>query len=192
MSTLQNMGVPLGGGAGRGGIIMVKPKWRFRVRAFGFGPISGGIELTQQVVSVNRPEISHDKQTVDSYNSKMNYLGRHSFNDINLVVRDDVTNAVAKLVGHQVQKQMNHFEQTTPLAASNYKFEMVIETLDGNEGVLDTFELEGCMVTTTSYGDFAYSGSEAVEISMTIAYDNMTQSGGLMPTNPQLRGGFSL
>lgn len=192
MSTIQNFGTPNGGGSGRGAILQPKVKWKYRVRFFGFGPIAGGLELTQSVIAVNRPEITQEKQSVHSYNSYMNYLGKHSFNDINLRVRDDVTNSVAKLVGHQMQKQMNHLEQTSPLAAANYKFEMVIETMDGGDGVLETWELEGCACSVASYGEFEYSASDPMEVALTIIFDNATQTGGLMPANPQLRGGFTL
>jgi hypothetical protein len=43
MSTLQNFGVPLGGGAGRGGMLQPKTKQKFRVRVTQFGPVNGGL-----------------------------------------------------------------------------------------------------------------------------------------------------
>lgn len=190
MTTLQNFGVPLGGGSGRGGILMPKPKHRFRVRVINFGPIAGGLELTQQVVSVSRPTVAQQPVEVHSYNSVAYYAGKHQWNSIDLTVRDDVTNAVAKLVGHQEQKQMNHFEQTSALAGSNYKFEAYIETLDGgNDGMLEQWYLEGCFLEQINYGEFDYSTADAMTIQMTVRYDNATQSGGLMPENPELKTG---
>lgn len=190
MSTLQNFGVPLGGGAGRGGILQPKPKHRFRVRVISFGPVAGGLELTQQVVSVARPTLSQDPVEVHSYNSLAYYAGKHKWNSIELTIRDDVTNAATKLVGHQIQKQMNHFEQTTPLAGSNYKFEAYIETLDGgNDGVLEQWYLEGCFLENVNYEQFDYSTADAMTIQMTIRYDNATQQGGLMPLVPDLKTG---
>jgi hypothetical protein len=187
---LQNFGVPLGGGSGRGGILMPKPKHRFRVRVINFGPIAGGLELTQQVVSVSRPTVQQSPVEVHSYNSVAYYAGKHAWNSIDLTVRDDVTNAVAKLVGHQEQKQMNHFEQTSALAGSNYKFEAYIETLDGgNDGMLEQWYLEGCFLEQINYGEFDYSTADAMTIQMTVRYDNATQSGGLMPENPELKSG---
>lgn len=190
MSTLQNFGVPLGGGAGRGGILMPKPKHRFRVRVINFGPIAGGLELTQQVVSVSRPTVQQDPVQVHSYNSLAYYAGKHQWNSIELTVRDDVTNAVAKLVGHQEQKQMNHIEQTSAFAGSNYKFEAYIETLDGgNDGMLEQWYLEGCFLESINYGEFDYSTADAMTIQMTVRYDNATQTGDLMPANPELKTG---
>ncbi len=190
MTTLQNFGVPLGGGAGRGGILQPKPKHRFRVRVVNFGPIAGGLELTQQVVSVGRPTVAQSPVEVHSYNSLAYYAGKHQWNSIDLTVRDDVTNSVSRLVGHQEQKQMNHFQQTTPLAGSNYKFEMFIETLDGgNDGVLERWELEGCFLEQINYDQFDYSTADAMTIQMTVRYDNATQAGGLMPLIPELKTG---
>lgn len=190
MSTLQNFGVPLGSGAGRGGILMPKPKHRFRVRVINFGPINGGLELTQQVMNVQRPTVAQEPVKVDSYNSVAYYAGKHQWNAVELAVRDDVTNSVARLVGHQEQKQMNHFEQTSALAGSNYKFEMYIETMDGgNDGVLEQWYLEGCFLENINYGEFEYSTAEPMTIQMSVRYDNATQQGGLMPDNPELKSG---
>lgn len=189
-TTLQNFGVPLGGGAGRGGILQPKTKLRFRVRVVNFGPVAGGIELTQQVQSVGRPTVNHSPVEVHSYNSIAYFGGKPTWNSINLVVRDDVTNSVSKLVGHQEQKQMNHFVQTSALAGSNYKFQTFIETLDGgDDGVLETWFIEGCFLESVEYDSFEYSSSEVVTISMTIRYDNATQDGGLMPLSPQIGSG---
>jgi hypothetical protein len=190
MSTLQNFGVPLGGGAGRGGILQPKPKHRFRVRVINFGPVAGGLELTQQVQTVSRPTLSQNPVEVHSYNSLAYYAGKHTWNSVELSVRDDVTNAVNKLVGHQLQKQMNHFEQTSALAGSNYKFQMYIETLDGGyDGMLEQWFLEGCFLEQINYGQFDYSTADAMTIDMTVRYDNATQSGGLMPLLPELGAG---
>lgn len=190
MGTLQNFGVPLGRQMGRGGILQPKMKNRFRVRVHSFGPIAGGIELTQQVVTVSRPTRQQGAVTVHSYNSIAYYAGKSEWNTIDLTVRDDVTNSVARLVGHQEQKQMNHFEQVTPLAGENYKFDMSIETLDGgNDGVLEQWIMEGCFLETVNYDSFDYSSAEPMTIQMTIRFDNATQQGGLMTTMPELKPG---
>ncbi len=94
-------------------------------------------------------------------------------------------------MGHQQQKQMNHFQQTSPLAGSNYKFDMKIETMDGtgSDGVIETWNLEGCFLEQVNYGEFNYANSEVVNIQMTVRYDNATQADGLMPLLPELQSG---
>lgn len=192
-STLSRFGVPLGSGAGRGGILQPKAKYKFRVRVINFGPLQGGTELSQQVVSVGRPKISHEPVAVHSYNSTMYYPGKGQFETLSLKVRDDVTNSVSTLVGYQVQKQLNHFDQTSALAGINYKFNMYIETLDGGDDtVLEQWYLEGCFLADVEYDEFEYSSSEFMTITMTVRYDNATQSGGLMPTTVSLLTGSML
>lgn len=193
MSTLAKFGVPLGGDSGRGGILQPKPKWKFRVRFINFGPVAGGMDLTLNVKSCGIPKFSQDPQEVHSYNSIAYYGGKGKWESISLTVRDDVTNTVAKLVGHQQQKQHNFKEHTSPLAGSNYKFQMIIETMDGgNDTVLEAWELEGCQLTSIDRGEMAYEDEAPREITMDIRYDAATQNGTLMPVIPQLLPGVMI
>lgn len=191
--TLSKFGVPLGGGAGRGGILQVKYKYRFRVRVVNFGPIAGGIELTQQVQSVGKPSIQHSTQEVHAYNSVAYYAGKHEWQTIQLVCKDDITNSVSRLVGHQLQKQLNHFEQTGFTSGINYKFVMMIETMDGgNDGVLETWTLEGCFLQDVDYSELAYDDSGFQTITMTVRYDSATLGDGLMTNLPEMIPGSRL
>lgn len=189
MSTLQNFGVPLGGD--RGPMLQPKLKHKFRVRLFGFGPISTPLDLSAQVQSVGKPNFQQAQSEVHTYNSVMYVAGKHSWNSIELVARDDVTNAVSRIVGHQMQKQVNHFQQTTPLAGQNFKFDMVTETMDGgNDGVIESFNYENCWLENVNYGDFDYTDTQGYStIQMTIRFDNVTQGGGLMPLVPEVLPG---
>jgi len=186
MTTLQNFGVPLGGGEGRGGILQPKQKHKFRVIVTNFGIAAGSIALTQQVMTVSRPNVNFNPVTLHAYNSTAYIGGKPEWQSISLTVRDDVTNSVSRLVGAQIQKQMNFFQQTTMLAASNYKFQMLLHTMDGgDDGILEEWFLEGCMLESVNYESFDYSSGEPMTIEMGIRYDNATQSGGLMPLVPQ-------
>lgn len=188
--TLSKFGVPLGGGTGRGGLITPKANYRFRVRVVNFGPIAGGIELTQQVQSVSKPSISQESVAVHSYNSVAYYAGKHTWDPISLVVKDDITNSVSRLTGHQLQKQLNHFEQTGFTAGINYKFVTLLEMMDGgNDGVLETWTLEGCWLQNVKYAELDYGDSQFQTISMTVQYDNATQADGLMTDLPEMISG---
>lgn len=179
--------VPLGGGAGRGGLLALKIKHRFRVRVINFGPIAGGLDFTQQVQSVKKPTISYEPQEVHSYNSVAYYAGKHKWESITITLKDDQTNNVSKMVGHQIQKQLNHFEQTAFAAGVNYKFVAIIETLDGgNDTVLEAWTLEGCFLENVEYGDLDYAESGFQTITLTVRYDNATLADGLMSALPEL------
>lgn len=192
MTTLQNFGIPTGGGGGRGGILMPKTKHKFRVLVQNFGYPAGSIALTQQVMSVGRPNVNFNPVELHSYNSTAYYGGKATWETVSLTVRDDVTNSVSSLVGAQLQKQMNFFQQTSTLAAGDYKFQMLVETLDGgNDAVLEQWVFEGCFLGTVNYESFDYSSADAMTIEMSIRFDNVTQSDGLMPvqTPPLLAAG---
>jgi hypothetical protein len=111
----------------------------------------------------------------------MYYANKPEWQTLNLTVRDDINNSVGRLVGQQLQKQMNFYEQTAYAAAINYKFQMRVEMLDGgNVGVLEGWFLEGCFLESVNYNNLDYSSSDIVEITMTVKFDNAT-SIDLMP-----------
>ncbi len=180
MGTINKFGVPLGPGGveGRGGILQPKLKYRFRVRTVSFGPTGPReqINLTQQVMNITKPKISQEEVVIDSYISKAWVAGKHTWEPITLVVRDDITNAVSRLVGHQLQKQVNHFEQTSPAAGINYKFATFIETMDGgNDVVQEQWVLEGCWLQNVDYDTLDYAaGADVQLITMTVRFDSAT------------------
>ena len=92
-----------------------------------------------------------------------------------------------------MQKQLNHFEQTAFASGINYKFVMLVETMDGgNDNVLEAWTMEGCFLSNVDYGDLDYTVSDFQTISMTIRIDNATLADGLMETAPQLIPGTRL
>lgn len=191
VETLSKFGVPVNGT--RTGQFQPKIKHRFRVRVINFGPIAGGLELTQQVMTVDRPTVQFNPVEIHSYNSRMYYAEKANWQTVNMEVRDDITNSVSKLVGHQLQKQMNFFEQTSSAAGINYKFTTLIEVMDGgNEGVFEQWTLEGCFLESVNYNQLDYTSSEPVTITMGLRYDNATLADGLFELNPQLRSGVTI
>ena len=104
ISTLSKFTVPLANdqSAQSQGLLMPKLQYRFRVILENFGVSTPRSELTKQVVDVTRPDLSFDQITLDVYNSRVYMAGKHTWNPITLNLRDDVNNAVSKLVGEQV------------------------------------------------------------------------------------------
>ena len=187
--TKSKFGVPTGTGVS--GILMPKLKYRFRVSFLNnFGGAVNTVSLTQNVQSVVRPKINYEEVVVDSYNSRSYLQGKHTWDPISVIIRDDIQNKVAKLVGAQVQRQLNHFQQTTPAAGSDYKFDMQIEVLDGvNAGTSEVWFLEGCFLTQADYSDEDYSSNEPVTITMLIRYDNATHFQGDNDINGRVEAG---
>jgi hypothetical protein len=183
VASLSKLTVPLPAGqsSSNQGLLMPKLKYRFRVTLQNFGVTSPTTEITKQVMNVTRPEVSFENMTIDVYNSKIKYAGKHTWSDLTLTVRDDVSGAVSKLVGEQVQKQFDFFEQASAASGIDYKFTTVIEILDGGNGafepgVLEAFELAGCYLQKVTYQGGDYTSSDPLDIAMTITYDNAIQT----------------
>lgn len=178
MSTLQNFGIT-GQGGTDGGILQPKLNYQFRVSLTGFGTTgTDSIIFTRQVMNVSRPKLSHEEVLLDSYNSRAYVAGKHTWEPVSIVLRDDAANNLSKLVQKQVQRQLNHRTQlapsaTTNLNGENYKFRTFISTLDGTSGnPTETWEMEGCFIQNVDYGQQDYSSSEPVQITLTLRFDN--------------------
>ena len=177
MATLDKFGVPLNGT--KLGILHPKQSYRFRVVLNNFGNGNNLREMTQNVIKCARPTFKQEEIALHAYNSIGYIGGKADWDPIEFSVRDDITSSVASAVGAQLQKQFNHFEQTSAVAGINYKFTMEIHVLDGTDNdALEQWNLEGCWVTGVNYGEHAYESSESMEISMTLRYDNATQISG--------------
>ena len=183
ISTLSKFTVPLSNdqSSASQGLLMPKLQYRFRVVLENFGVSTPRSELTKQVVDCSRPNLTFDNVTLDVYNSKVYMAGKHTWDPITITVRDDVNNAVTKLVGEQVQKQFDFFEQASAVSGIDYKFTTRIEMLDGGNGastpnVLETFELYGAFIESVNYNTLAYATSDPVTITMNLRYDNAIQT----------------
>jgi len=162
------------------GLLMPKLQYRFRVLFENFGVSKPTTELTKQVMDISRPQVDFDDITLDVYNSKVRLAGRHTWQDVTVNLRDDAAGNVSKLVGEQLQRQFDFFEQASAASGMDYKFKTKFEMLDGGNGtsepgILETWELYGCFVQNVNYNQLAYNTSEPATISMTLRFDNALQ-----------------
>ena len=183
ISTLSKITVRLASGdsASNQGLLMPKLQYRFRVSLQNFGVTTPTTELTKQVVDVTRPTVAFEPIEIPVYNSKAYLAGKHTWSPVTLNLREDVNNNVQKLVGEQLQKQFDFFEQSSAASGQDYKFTTTIEILDGGNGAntpttLETFELYGCFVTNANYNELAYANNEPMRVTLEIQYDNAIQT----------------
>ena len=164
------------------GLLMPKLKFRFRVTFLNLGVTQPTTELTKQVMDFSRPQVTFDNIDLPIYNSTIRLAGKHSWTDITCQVRDDAGGNVSRLVGEQLQKQLDFLEQSSAASGIDYKFTTVFEVLDGGNGVntpiaLETWTILGCYLQGVNYNDANYgSGTEPMTVSMTIRYDNALQT----------------
>ena len=182
VSSLQRMTVPLASdqSSSTQGLLMPKLKYRFRVMFENLGVSTPRTELTKQVVSFARPNLTFEEIALPIYNSTLKLAGRHSWADTTCSVRDDASGAVSRLIGEQLQKQMDFLEMSSAASGIDYKFTTKVEVLDGGNGanvpvVLETWELYGCYLKSVNYNELNYGTSEAATITMTITFDNANQ-----------------
>ena len=186
-SSLLRMTVPLASdqSASAQGLLMPKLKYRFRVEFQNFGVSSPTTELTKQVMDFTRPSVTFADIDIPIYNSTIKLAGKYSWENITCQLRDDAGGNVSKLVGEQLQKQLDFMEQSSAASGIDYKFTTKFQVLGGaNNGgaandqanILETWELYGCYLQGVNYNNMDYSASEAVTIAMTIRFDNAIQT----------------
>lgn len=186
MADLSKFGVPLDGS--NLGILHPKQQYRFRVVFKNFGLNNSVREMTSNVVSVSRPTYNDEAIELHSYNSVAYIRGKHTWDSITVTLRDDITNAVISEVGSQIQKQMNHYEQTSATAGINYKFAMEIHSLDGTTNEeLEGWDLDGCFLESVTYPEGDYSSGDSNQVEITVRYDVATNVKG-----PNTNGGTTV
>ena len=185
VSSLTRMTVPLASDQSNPnqGLLMPKLKYRFRVIFENFGVSTPRTELTKQVMDFTRPQVDFADIDIPIYNSTVRLAGKYTWSDLTCQLRDDAGGNVSRLVGEQLQKQLDFSEMASAASGINYKFLTRFEILDGGNGagepvVLENWEIYGCYLKSVNYNNMDYSASEPVTISMTIRFDNASQTPG--------------
>jgi hypothetical protein len=163
------------------GLLMPKLQYRFRVIFENFGVSTPRTELTKQVMDFTRPEVTFPEIEIPVYNSRLYLAGKHEWNPVSCNLRDDASGQVSRLVGEQLQKQLDFMEQASAASGIDYKFTTRCEILDGGNGavepvVLETWELYGCFLQGVNYNELNYANNEAVTITMNVRFDNAVQT----------------
>ena len=182
VSSLTRFTVPLAGdqSASNQGLLMPKLNYRFRVVFENFGVTTPRSELTKQVMTFKRPSVAMPDKTIHVYNSILHYAGKAAWEPTSCKLRDDASGAVSRLVGEQMQKQMDFMEQSSAASGIDYKFTIRYEVTDGGNGaneptILETWEMYGCYLTKADYGESNYEQDDPMTISLDIVFDNALQ-----------------
>jgi hypothetical protein len=183
VSSLTRMTVPLASDQSNPnqGLLMPKMKYRFRVVFENFGVSTPRTELTKQVIDFTRPSVSFEDVPIEIYNSRLYLAGKYTWEMVTANLRDDASGQVTRLVGEQLQKQLDFMEQASAASGIDYKFQTRFEVLDGGNGaatpnVLETWELYGCYLQSANYNDANYGDSGPMTISLSIRFDNAVQT----------------
>lgn len=175
---MSNFGIP---GVGSG-ILHPRLKNKFRITFLNMGQAVSGTQsknLSWQVTNITLPNLSFEEVTLHRYNSVAYVAGKHTWEPISVTVEDDITGLAATVVKAQLETQQRLIGidldgrwLNTAATGADYKFGAKIEQLDGDEGVVQTWILEGCMLSSADFGDRDYSASEAATITFNMRYDH--------------------
>ena len=182
-ASLSRMTVPLASDQSSSvqGLLMPKLKYRFRVIFENLGVTTPRTELTKQVIDFTRPSVTFDEIPIEIYNSRIYLAGKHTWEMLTVNLRDDASGQVSRLIGEQLQKQLDFVEQASAVSGQDYKVLTRCEILDGGNGaaepvVLENWEIYGCYLNSVNYNDLNYGSSEAVTIQLQIRFDNAMQT----------------
>jgi hypothetical protein len=209
MATLQQIGIPAGGT----GILHPKHKNRWQVTFSSNTTGNAGANtwnwVTAQLTQFNRPQLEFEEIPLHRYNSIAFVAGKHNWSETTMTVEDDLTGLASQAIQNQLEKQQRlvggsdaqiaggQWLNASPSGAA-YKFGAVLEQLDGNENVTETWILEGCWLKSVEYGELDYQASEAVTIQVTLRFDHARQTlngniggAGISATGGFINGGSS-
>ena len=181
MATLSQMGVPQAGF----GLLQPKQKNKWQVTFTNLArlvPAVSSRDLTRQAVMVDRPQLSFQEITVHRYNSTSYLAGKHEWSELNLTIEDDITGLASGAIQGQMETQQRLIGGDLPgqwlnsaATGSDYKFGMTLQLLDGNEGVVETWLLEGCWIKNYNPGNLEYGSSDIVNIELQVRFDHARQ-----------------
>lgn len=176
MSTINDIGIP---GVGSG-ILHPKQKNRWRVTFANMGGGTDSQPVSMQAISIERPKLTFAKVDLHRYNSVSYIASKHSWDPVTLVIQDDVTGTASTVIQAQLQKQQWLIgAQGQWLAAAGegslYKFVAYVDTLDGNDQVIETWTHEGCWIETINWDTLEYNTGDPVQITISMSYDHARQ-----------------
>ena len=181
MATLSQMGVPQAGF----GILHPKQKNRWQVTFTNLAQLVPSIssrDLTRQAIEVDRPNLSFTDVPIHRYNSTAYIVGKYEWQEMKLTIEDDITGLASAAIQGQLETQQRLIGGDLPgswlnsaATGSDYKFGTILQQLDGNEGVIETWNIEGCFIKSADYGSLNYETGDAVTISLSIRFDHARQ-----------------
>ena len=118
-----------------------------------------------------RPTITTEEQEIPFMNSTRYIAGKTKFETISVTLHDAIAPSGAQQVMEWVR---THFESVSGRAgyADFYKRDCQLKMLDPVGTVVELWDLKGCFLVSANFNDLDYSADDAVEISMSIRFDN--------------------
>jgi len=118
-----------------------------------------------------RPQITFEETVIDYINTKRYVSGKGAWNPIAITLHDPIAPSAAQKVMSWVR--LNYESLTGRMGyASFYKKDISLKMLDPQGAVVELWDLQGCWVVDSNFGDLDYASSDNLEIQCSLRYDN--------------------
>lgn len=118
-----------------------------------------------------RPQISTEETPIAFINSMRYVAGKTTFGTLSVALYDPIAPSGAQQVMEWVR---THFESVSGRSgyADFYKRDIQLKMLDPIGTVVELWDIKGAFITEANFNDLSYEDSGAVEVSLTLRFDN--------------------
>jgi len=122
------------------------------------------------VKNVSAPEFTDEVIKLDHINSYRKIRGKREWADITITLYDPITPSGAQAVMEWARLS---YESVTGRAGYSdfYKKDLTLNILGPVGDIVGEWVIKGGFVTTADFGDYDWSNSEVVDVSLTVAMD---------------------
>ena len=123
------------------------------------------------VKAASRPQVTTEEVAIPWINATRYVAGRTTFGTLSVTLHDAVAPAGAQQVMEWIRLC---YESITGRSgyADFYKRDIQIKMLDPVGTVIQLWDIKGAFITEANFNDLQYEGSDNVETSLTIRFDN--------------------
>lgn len=117
-----------------------------------------------------RPSFTSESIEVSWINATRYLSGKQKVGPISMTLHDPIAPSGAQQIMEWLRL---HYEQVSGRAgyADFYKRDLQIKILDPIGTVIELWDLKGCLITETNFGELTYESADLAEISLTIQPD---------------------
>jgi hypothetical protein len=123
------------------------------------------------IKSTARPTVTTEEVAINWINSTRYQAGKTTFGDLAVTMHDPIAPSGAQQVMEWIRLC---FESVSGRSgyADFYKRDIQIKVLDPVGTVVELWDIKGAWIKEANFGDLTYDGSDMVETSLTIRFDN--------------------
>lgn len=123
------------------------------------------------IKTTQRPTMTTEEVVVPFINSTRYLAGKTTFGAINVTLHDPIAPSGAQQVMEWIRL---HFESVSGRSgyADFYKRDIQLKMLDPVGTVVELWDIKGAFITSANFGDVTYEDGGAMEIALTLRFDN--------------------